>query len=100
MHKKKSLSKVKKKVPKKTKIKKKIKPIKRNSLKKIETQKNQCFRKNPLKNQCFSKIENFRVFNFFSKSLIFLRISMQNFSSRKNLFFCQNFSNRPNFLAS
>ena len=36
MPKKKSLSKVKKKVPKKTKIKKKIKPIKRNSLKKIE----------------------------------------------------------------
>ena len=36
MPKKKSLSKVKKKVPKKTKVKKKIRPIKRNGLKKIE----------------------------------------------------------------
>ena len=36
MPKKKSLLKVKKKVPKKTKVKKKIKPIKRNGLKKIE----------------------------------------------------------------
>ena len=36
MPKKKSLSKVKKKVPKKTKVKKKIKPIKRSGLKKIE----------------------------------------------------------------